>query len=343
LHALVKKLQPDIVHAHNWIVHSFLPVKPLTSAKLIVTLHDYSQICAKKSLMQGDGVCTGPGLAKCLTCTGQHYGRAMGAVTAAGNWLSSIAERRLVDKFLTVSSAVAEGNALSRHRVPFEVIPNFIPGLPPAANGAAADAPEARIGFLPKEPFALFVGDLRRMKGLHAVLEAYVKVRNAPPLVLIGRDCPDTPAQLPPNVYKFESWPHSAIMVAWQRSMFGLAPSVWPDPCPTVVMEGMVSGKPMIGTRTGGIPDMIDDGVNGLLVPPNDPQALAVAMQTLIDQPEMRARMAIAGLSKIEGFMAASVVPRIESVYNEVLANTAAGVGRPSRAISRSASEAAKI
>jgi glycosyltransferase involved in cell wall biosynthesis len=325
LHRLFKTLKPDIVHAHNWIVHSFLPVKRLTSAKLILTLHDYSQICAKKSMMQGDDVCSGPGLRKCLSCAGTHYGRVMGTVTSAGNWVSSLAERRLVDRFLTVSRAVADGNALAQHGVPFEVIPNFIPGTLATENAGSA-APAELLQALPNEPFALFVGDLRRMKGLHATLEAYGKLRNAPPLVLIGRECPDTPSQLPPNVFKFVSWPHAAIMAAWQRSMFGLAPSVWPDPCPTVVMEGMVSGKPMIGTRMGGIPDMIDDGVNGLLVLPNDANALAVAMQALIDKPELRERMAAANLSKIKSFVAASVVPRIESVYSDVLTKSAAGL-----------------
>src|SRR6266566_1127367 len=65
--------RPDIVHAHNWIVHSFTPLKVWSKAKLVVTLHDCSFICAKQDLEHEGAVCSGPGLMKCLECATEHY------------------------------------------------------------------------------------------------------------------------------------------------------------------------------------------------------------------------------------------------------------------------------
>lgn len=63
-------------------------------------------------------------------------------------------------------------------------------------------------------------------------------------------------------------------------------PSVWQDALPLSVMEPMSFGKPVIGTRVGGIPEMIVDGETGLLVPPGDEESLAEALETLLRNPE---------------------------------------------------------
>ncbi|MGP0093338.1 MAG: glycosyltransferase family 4 protein [Xanthobacteraceae bacterium] len=309
--------KPEIVHAHNWLLHSFLPMKRQSRARLVVTLHDYSLVCATKNAMHNGAMCSGPGLAKCLACACQHYGPFKGGVTAIANNLSRRLECRAVDTFLAVSRAVASVNGLADLKVPFEVVPNFVPDDVAAANGATSELLQR----LPRDGFLLFVGDLRRAKGMHNLLDAYGKLRDAPPLVLIGRRCPDTPVQLPPNVVLLESWPHDAIMQAWRRCLFGLAPSQWAEPCATVVMEAMACGKPVIGTDIGGMPDLIDHERTGLLVPTGDADALAAAMQTLIASPELMARMSQAALARVESLKAGSVVPRIEQIYTRLLAS----------------------
>jgi glycosyltransferase involved in cell wall biosynthesis len=251
---------------------------------------------------------------KCLPCAKQHYGTVKGSVTSVANWVSGFAVRRGVDKFLAVSRAVADLNRLGAAGVPYEVIPNFVPD----SIGSVAAAPDPRLAELPSEPYLLFVGDLNHQKGLPVLIAAYARLGDAPPLVLIGREFPDTPKDLPPNVFRFASWPHAAVMQAWRRCLFGVAPSVWPEPCATVVMEGMAVGKPMIVTDVGGMPDMVDHGRNGLLVPPGDVEALTRAMRRLIDEPEARRRMAAASLEKVEAFKAGAVVSRVEAAYRQV-------------------------
>jgi glycosyltransferase involved in cell wall biosynthesis len=175
---------------------------------------------------------------------------------------------------------------------------------------------------LGREPYILFVGDLRRAKGVQVLLDAYDMLKGAPSLVLIGRRCPDTPRSLPANVRIFESWPHSGVMHAWNRCLSGVAPSVLPEACASVVIEAMAFGKSMVVTDIGGMPDLVNHSETGLIVPPGDAQALYGAMRTLIENPNLRATMGKAALRKSYQFRASAVVPRIERIYEELVASS---------------------
>lgn len=313
LRRLVREFQPHVVHAHNWVVHSYAPLKAFIDAPLVLTLHDYGMRCPKKNLMHLGVPCDGPSLGKCLPCATKHYGALKGVVTTLGNRLMTALSP--VDQYLTVSAAVAEGNQLAEQGTPWTVVPNFIPD----EIDVAPDHQEARLAQLPDEPFLLFVGDLRRQKGLHVVLEAYERLARRPPLVLIGRPCPDTPEHLPDGVRLLTNWPHTAVMRAWQRAMLGLAPSIWPEPCATVVLEAMYCGKAMVVSDVGGNPDMVVHGQTGLLVPAQNAVALAAAIQQLIDDPALRERMGQAAREMVRGFQAGSVIPRIEAIYQRLI------------------------
>jgi glycosyltransferase involved in cell wall biosynthesis len=316
---IVRQTNPDVVHGHNWLSRSFLPLKRFTKAGFVVTLHDYSLVCAKKNMLRNGASCTGPGLKKCLQCAAGHYGPTVGRVTCAGNWASGAFERRTVDRYLAVSEAVARQCNLAEGKVLFEVLPTFIPDR----IGALSSSPDARVQGLPPNGYLLFVGDITGGKGVDVLLKAYTQLVDAPPLVLIGRRCADTPQELPANVRLFESWPHDAVMHAWSRCLFGVAPSVLPEACGTIVMEANAVGKTMIAAKIGGLADLIDPGKTGLLVPPNDADALARAMQTLINDLDHREAMGAASLKYVERFMAKSIVPRIERVYKEISAGAA--------------------
>jgi glycosyltransferase involved in cell wall biosynthesis len=316
LRAVVEREQPDIVHAHNWLLHAYLPLRAFSHRPFVVTLHDYSLTCATKRLVRQGRPCSGPGLEKCLACAGDHYGPAKGAVTTFANWAMSAAEARLVDRFLAVSQATALGNQLQARGLPHQVVPNFVPDN---VNDPAEAYDGSLIDQLP-ESYILFVGDLSREKGLHVILEAYQRLDNPPPLVLIGRPFPDTPRALPKNVSMFYKWPHSAIMAAWRRCLLGLAPSTWGEPCGTVALEAMAAGRPVIVSNIGGLPDLIVPEQSGLLVPPDDAGALAQAMARLLADRDWMDRMGEAGRLHVRRFMADAVVPQIEAVYRELLA-----------------------
>lgn len=320
LRRIIAAERPAIVHAHNWLVHSFLPLKRLSGAKLVVSLHDYSLACARKDLTYRGAPCSGPRLGKCFSCGCAHYGAAKGMITVGANFLTSAAERALVERFLPVSTAVARGNDLAGGRWPSEVIPNFIPDAVADERGDLSRYTDQ----LPAGPFILFVGALIPAKGIATLLDAYASLADAPPLVLIGATWPGSPTTFPPNVITLRDWPHDAVMAAWRRSSFGVVPSVWGEPCPTVALEAMAAGKAVVASRIGGLPDIIADGQTGTLVPPGDVAAWRAALADLIADPARAARFGAAGRERSrERFVASAVIPRIEGVYRQLVASPA--------------------
>src|SRR5712691_8345262 len=126
LRRIILNERPQIVHAHNWLVRSFLPLKTWSKTRLIVTLHDYKLVCAKENLIYHDMPCDGPGIVKCLDCAVQHYGLVKGIPTVLSNWVMGLAERESVDMFIAVSQATANSSGLFGSGLPFQIIPNFI-------------------------------------------------------------------------------------------------------------------------------------------------------------------------------------------------------------------------
>jgi len=314
LRQVIEREHPDIVHAHNWIVRSFLPLKAWSGAKLIMSLHDYSLICAKKNLIYHDTLCDGPAFTKCVSCAVDFYGVLKGLPTSVGNWIMGASERHTVDMFVPVSQAVVIFDRLVESKVPYQVISNFVPD----DLAALTSSDDPRLEQLPKGDFLLFVGDLRPVKGLDVLLAAYRKLSSPPPLVLIGRPLPDMPKDLPPNVHILNTWPHELVMHAWKRCAIALAPSTGRETFGYVVLEAMTMGKPVVASRIGGIPDLVADGETGYLVPPGDENALCNALHKLINDPALREQMGTAGKKRAELFKASSIVPQIEAMYEKV-------------------------
>ncbi|MGE5137882.1 MAG: glycosyltransferase family 4 protein, partial [Rudaea sp.] len=208
--------------------------------------------------------------------------------------------------------------ALSRSGRP--VLEAIIPSFAEDREEAAADDDEIRRSLeqLPPSPFILFVGALRQVKGLQQLLDAYARLDSPPPLVLIGTVERDTPRVFPPGVVILEDLPHQAVMAAWDHSLFGVVPSLWPEPLGSVVYEGMSRGKAVIGTTPGGHADMIVNGRTGLLVPAGDTDALTDAMQTLIADPALCERLGRAAKERAGLFKASVNVPRFEDLYRRL-------------------------
>jgi glycosyltransferase involved in cell wall biosynthesis len=92
----------------------------------------------------------------------------------------------------------------------------------------------------------------------------------------------------------------------------------------TSILDAMAAGRAVVGTRTGGIPEVVDDGVTGILVPPSDPQALAVAISMLLDDPAARERMGAAGWTRVrERFTMERMVEDTRRLYRELVARRA--------------------
>jgi glycosyltransferase involved in cell wall biosynthesis len=292
-------------------------------------------------------VCTGPAPLKCLQCAAFTYtqddagnavlgrmdvpirtknrirgmGKSVAAVTGTflgrrllranlrGLHSNSQFVRTVMDRYLLGIKA----NDRSSISID-EVIPSF---LPPDESGPPDDTLLQR---LPDDPYILFVGALLPQKGIWPLLGAYRRLREpAPPLVLLGPTFYNSPKEFPAGVVALGSTSHATVMAAWDRAMFGVVPSVGAETFGNVVTEAMVRGRPVVASRLGGIVDIIEDGVSGLLVPPGDEEGLASAMQRLIDDGGLRSTLGNGARDRVERFSASRILPRFEALYRRVL------------------------
>jgi glycosyltransferase involved in cell wall biosynthesis len=307
LQRVLRRERPQVVHAHNWIVHSYLPLAREAHSALALSLHDYGLVCATKRLRRNDRVCSGPAPVKCQLCASRHYGPAKGLVTAFGVRGRERRLRRAVDVFLPVSATVEELCRIGEDEAS-RVIPNFIAGLP--------DPPgeDPRLAQLPDEPFILFFGDATEDKGAWHLAEAYAQLEDPPPLVLVGR-CYLPELEERPNVHPLGAWPHALAIEAVRRSLFSVAPSLWPEPFGLVALEAAAAGKPIVASGIGGLRDIVVDGETGFLVPPEDRPALVAALRKLIADPGLRARLGAAAKERAASFNPETIVPQYEEAY----------------------------
>ena len=314
LRALLREERPDVVHAHNWLVNSYLPLARRAAPPLVLTLHDYGLLCPTKRLFLDGAVCSGPGAAKCLRHSVEHYGAGKGTLVAGGVAVADPWVRRRVDLFVSVSSVVGELCRVAG-RPNHRVIPNFAPALPAAPRDA-----DERLSFLPDGEFALYFGDVSEDKGARVLLEAHAGLPEAPPLVLIGRRNVDGLDVLP-NVIAPGPLPHAVAIEAVRRSAFTVAPSIWAEPFGIVALEAGAAGKAVLASAAGGLRDVIVDGETGRLLPAGDVAALRDAMADLFADRTERERMGAAAAERVGAvFSPDAVVPRIEDAYREAIA-----------------------
>jgi glycosyltransferase involved in cell wall biosynthesis len=118
-------------------------------------------------------------------------------------------------------------------------------------------------------------------------------------------------------------WPPQAVQAAWRRAAAGVLPSICREACPTVIIEAMRAGTPMIATQIGGIPDLVLNEQTGLLVAPGDAGALRAALARIASEQDLRLRLGEASRTHAASFLSSSVVPRVEALYAEVLGRRA--------------------
>ena len=98
-----------------------------------------------------------------------------------------------------------------------------------------------------------------------------------------------------------------------------VVPSIWDEPFGRTALEGMALGLPVIATRVGGLPEVIEDGSSGLLFEKNDIEAMAQAMVRLIRSPDLRQQMGLRGRSLAETkFNIDSRTAEIESTLSKM-------------------------
>ena len=237
----------------------------------------------------------------------------------------------LCDAMVTVSRQVHE----VQRRMPWidpaklVVIPNGVPiEAAPSYSAASAQALRREWGIDTDGMVAGTVARLGAEKGHTFLLEAVAKVQNCLPqakFLFVG-DGPMRP-QLEDRArilgvadsIIFAGLRHDIPTILSLFDLFVL-PSLW-EGLPMAVLEAMAAGLPVVATAVGGTPEVVLDGITGLLVPPRDPQALAEGILRLLRDPDLRQRMGGAGRERVAAhFSVEQMVQRTEKLYEQLLA-----------------------
>lgn len=171
-----------------------------------------------------------------------------------------------------------------------------------------------------------FVGRLTEQKGLDVLLRAVAEIRNQRTcfrLWIIG-DGPlrgelehyASEQNLVPTV-QFLGFKDNVPMLLKASDVFVL-PSRY-EAMPISLLEAMASGLPCVVTDVGDNAELVEDGVTGIVVPPNDPDALAIALEKMLFNSEIRRLMGEAARRKAQEYSIEQMVTRITSVYEELL------------------------
>jgi glycosyltransferase involved in cell wall biosynthesis len=198
-----------------------------------------------------------------------------------------------------------------------EIIPN---PMPSESDGEARESLRSRLGV--RGPTFVFAGRFVRQKNLPLAIAAVGLVPQAN-LVLVG-DGPelarlhDAAARTRgPERVRFEGPATRSTVLDWFRAADAvLLPSDWEN-VPHGVLEALSVGTPVIATAVGGVPEVVQPQVNGLLIPAGDVRALATAIGSLADDEDLRARLSDGARATISRYRPEPIFGAIERVLEQ--------------------------
>ncbi|HEY1942638.1 MAG TPA: glycosyltransferase family 4 protein [Roseiarcus sp.] len=288
---LLDDFRPDVIHAHgvyHHLTNSILKPARERGVPIVYTLHDYKLVCpAYHFYTEQNGVCEkcrGGRQWNCLTHRCSHGSLAMDALYAVdglAQWYGG-ALREAVARFVGPSRFIVE--KFAEHGFPREklrYVPNFFESADDAAvSPAAVEAIRAVHG-----RHILYFGRLSSEKGLDDLIDAAASA--GAPLVIVGdgpkRDELERQAQRLGARCVFTGHLKGAALWAHVEAASAVAlPSVSYEIAPKSVLEAQARGRPIVTTRIGGLPEMVEDGVSGLVVEARDRAALAGALKRIL-------------------------------------------------------------
>ena len=298
MQGLLREYRPDIVHIHNLfplISPSVLGVCRKAGVPVVMTVHNYRLVCPN-GLHMSKGryeICE-----KC--CGGREYwciirNCEQSYAKSLGYALRGYVARRLgfFKKNVTVFECLTEfqRNRLITEGHPMEslqVVPNMYP----------MDA--EILGSLPDlGHFAAYVGRISPEKGVELLLSAAEQLPSTP-FRLAGNynAMPHLVRRASRNVSFLGNLNKQVLSRFYAESRFVILCSTWFEGFPMTIVEAMVHARAVIAPRIGGLPEIVADGITGLLFEPGDAEDLAEKIQYLWDRPDLCRQMGQAGQEK---------------------------------------------
>jgi glycosyltransferase involved in cell wall biosynthesis len=329
---ICQEWNPDVAHVHNLFVSaspSILHAATRSGVPVVMTLHNYRQICANGLLFRGGKTCV-ECLGKPVSLAGVWHGcyrdshlqsAAMATITGVHNLIGTW--RNQVDHYVALSSfsrdifltAGLPGDRIS-------VKPNFVDLDPGEGDGAGG--------------YAFFAGRLADYKGVEVLLEAWrglpgniaLKIAGTGPL----EDQVKAIAAADPRVQYLGGLDRESTSKAMKSARFLVFPSINFENFPMVIVEAFSTGLPVVASRIGGLGSIVRHGRNGLLFDSGNMEGLAAAMNRMFEMGgrEYRSMRAAARGDYFELYAAPLNRRTLATIYEQAIEyRRRLGMGRP--------------
>jgi glycosyltransferase involved in cell wall biosynthesis len=285
-----------------WLVHNVFPaMSPAVytlarklGVKVIQYLHNYRMGCVNGFYLNHGQ--------PCQRCAGGNFWPAFQTACWHGNRVQSgvmgsiVANARrkgmldIPTYWIAISEAQkAEHVLMGIPKENITVIPHcYVPSIDPTPYPDRGDV--------------LFLGRLSPEKGVDRLLESWQYAQDSGRNLWIVGDGPErqklermVERLSLKNVYFTGFLDHSKQREVWSKAACSIVPSIWKEPFGMVVLEAWAQERPVIANRIGGLPEIIDDGENGVLVPCDDPREMARAILRILDDPMKSKLMGTSG------------------------------------------------
>lgn len=313
--ALVADWRPQIIHQYSGYLTSAAITRVATAAgvPVVVSLTDYWWFCSRITMVRTTGhPCDGPTPSMCALCVAQEKRRA--------RWPSLVAPRameaiwRVADRVRPLSSVTGIDAQRRRSAVLSEQLASAHALVAPSQYVADAyrrhglgstrlrvmrqGVEGARAERRQRQGITVgYLGQIKPHKGVDLLVDAWgtLQRRVHDRLLLIGpssgeeqyrRDL-ERRTQTWPNVEWRGAVSRDGVWAVLGELDLLVVPSRWAENSPNSILEAQAVRVPVVGARIGGIPELVEHRVNGLLFQPDDAADLATQLQTLIDAPDM--------------------------------------------------------
>ena len=294
MNQMISQNRPDLVHIHN--LYPLLSPSVLVSCRragipVVMTCHNYRLICPVATLFSDGKICE-----RCVD--GKEYWCVL--KNCRGDFSESVAyafrsvfarSLGLFKNNVTIYIAVSE--YVKNRLVSSGLDKDLITVIPNMVNNPKSNA----------EPingkYVAYIGRISEEKGIKTLLAATSRRSNMQ--FLLAGNGPLLPAykRCAPKNANFVGWLNKQQLSSFYReARFIVVPSEWYETFGLVAVEAMSHGLPVIASRIGGLPELVEDGVTGLLFEPGNSEELSSKMKLLWDNPDLCKKMGQAGREK---------------------------------------------
>ena len=317
---LLNDTDADLAHFqlyHGKLTASILGELKEAGIPLIQTLHDFKLTCPVNTHISNGKICE--------VCAGKHFWRALpkrcnrgSFARTALNVTESYVSRMLgshdkFDHFISVCHF--NRKKMIQYGIPedkISTVHNFV--------DVSDITPNFNVG-----DYLLYFGRLHRGKGIFTLIEAALPLKHVPLYIVgDGEAMPEIQRILEQNrcdhiqLLGFKQGDELRELIL--NSICTVIPSDWYENCPMSILESYAYGKPVIGTKVGGIPELIVDGIDGFLVPPGEQDALRDRLLWMFEHKHEAVDMGRAGRHKMETEFNADIhYEKIMNIYRQFL------------------------